>query len=205
LKPANASCMRKGDLLRCRFKFGFASVNDKDLLTIVITKGETKDYILMPLYIGGLGFMPPDFDYVLPGSYLPTTHPDFYRTEGGKFIYNGQQCALNCDKDFMYNGKYYLMPPTGNIITKTAMLRTEDMRNERIQESIGKEFDGELIEGIALEFLLRDSKNNELISVINASETKTVSVNSPKVVALIRDPITFVEYEFPVLYLKSKS
>jgi len=197
--------MRKGDLLRCRFNFEFSSVNEEDLLTIMIKRGETKDYILIPLYISGLGFFQPQFDYVLPGSYLPPQHPDYYRTVGDKFIYNGQQSKMSCDKEFMYNGKYYLMPETsGSVVTKTAQLRSKEHRKDMIEKSIGRIFEGELLEGIALEFLLRNQEDNSLRGVINSTEPSPVGATNPKVMALLRDPITFVEYEFPVLYLKNK-
>lgn len=202
--------MKKGDLVRCSKEFKFEAVNHEDLLTISVSKtqgnAQVKEYLVIPLYLHGLGFYPPDYDYCLPGSYLPITHPDYYReTKDGFFQFNGEKHKISFDPDFMYTGKYWLIPENGATIIKHAALRSPELRQKRIEDALGQTLDGIMIEGKILDFLVREKGSNELVQIING---KVVSsdhqVGDTSVFAFIQDPVTRVEFQFPVSYLTLK-
>lgn len=203
--------MRKGDLVRCRHEFKFEAVNHENLLTISISRNRgaavEKDYIVIPLYLHGLGFYPPEIDYCLPGSYLPITHPDYYReTSSGTFTYNGQDHKISFDPDFMYTGQYWLIPIHGGApVTKYAALRSKELRQKRIEDAIGQTLDGMMIEGIILEFLVREKESNQLVQVINGKVVSSdYQVGDTSVFLYIQDPVTRVEFQFPAKYLTLK-
>lgn len=198
--------MKKGSLVRCRYKFIFEAVNDEDLLTIRISRfADEKDYIVIPLYIHGLGFQMPEFDYCLPGSYLPTGHPDYYRqSTEGYFFYANARYKLSFDPLFMFTGKYYLIPADtdGPPQPKYAILRNEQLRKEAIESSIGQQLDGELIEGRLLDFIVRDKETREYLGT--GDGLKKGSDNQTIVYGFLQDPVTGVEFEFPMNYLIAK-
>lgn len=202
--------MKKGDLVRCKYPFKFEAVNDDCLLTISIQSSKNsvhiKDYVIVPLYLGGIGFHLPEFDYCLPGSYLPITHPDYYReTKSGYFTENGNQYKISFDPDFMYTGKYWLIDETGLLKIKHAQLRSPELRQKRIEDAIGQTLDGIMIEGRILDFLVIEKESGELLSVINGKEYKPgYQAGDSKVLAFIQDPITRIEFTFPVAYLETK-
>lgn len=201
--------MKKGDIVRCRYNFTFEAVHE-DILTISIPSHKnaatTKDYIPIPLYIHGLGFYPPEFDYCLPGSYLPIVHPDYYReTKNGYFLYKGEQCKISFDPDFMFTGKYWLMPDSGAPIVKYAQLRSPELRQKRIDDAIGQVLDGIMLEGRVLDFLVREKETNELVSVINGKEFRPGHQSGDsRIFVYIQDTVTGVEFSFPVAYLTIK-
>jgi len=203
--------MNKGDLVRCRYDFRFEAVNNEDLLTISIIRikddAAEKDYIIVPLYLHGLGFFPPGTDFCLPGSYLPISHPDYFRETGtGTFLYNGQDHKISFDPDFMYTGQYWLIPVHGGgPKTRFAQHRSEQLRKQRIADAVGSVLDGIMIEGIILDFLVREKSTNALIQVINGKiVTSDHQVGDSVVFAYLQDPVTRVEFQFPVKYLITK-
>lgn len=198
--------MKKGDIVRCRYKFKFEAVHDNELLTVSIERtAKEKDYILIPLFINGLGFYPPEFDYCLPGSYLPTDHPDYYRqSTDNYFFYANGRYKVSFDQDFMYTGKYYLIPADteGAPIPKLAAKRTDELRNLAISQSIGQTLDGELIEGRLLEFIVRDKVTKEFLGT--GEGLHKGSNNETVVNGFLQDLITGVEFEFPISFLINK-
>lgn len=202
--------MKTGDIVRCKYPFRFESVHDEHLLTISIQtqKGDAqiKDYLTVPLYLSGIGFHLPDFDYCLPGSYLPITHPDYYReTKSGYFTFYGEQCKISFDDDFAYTGKYWLLPETGAPIAKTAQLRSADLRQKRIDDAIGNVLDGIMIEGVILDFLIAEKETGQILSVINGKEyVPGHQIGDTKVLVFMQDPVTRVEFNFPAIYLTLK-
>lgn len=199
--------MKPGTRVRVNRPFRFEGVNE-EILTISVqtsVRGTTEtDYIPVPLYLSGLGFMLPEFDFTLPGSYLPITHPDYYRDTGhGTSIIEDEEYKLSLDEAFNLTGKYYLLPVNGgNTQVAYAMLRTKKERDERVHESLGTMFDGALLEWILLDFILRNKDNDTFITRADTIIEAPHMPSRTKLFGFVQDPITRMEFEFPLKYLK---
>jgi hypothetical protein len=195
-----------GSRVRVNRRFKVEAIHDDGAMTISLRGKEhgadIVDYILVPLYLNGLGFLLPEFDFTLPGSYLDANHPDYYQEgEDHTVLYKGKKYKLSLDVDFNLTGKYYLLPlDGGNTITTYSKVRTDKERQNRIEETVNESFEGDILEWVLLDVILRDKDTDEYIG----RKSEVGERSRVKYIGIVKDPITKLEFEFPMNYLKLK-
>lgn len=189
--------MKIGDEGYLKYPFTvYAYDLDRELLHIYVHTKTSDKELLLPLYISNLGLFLPNFDFCMPGDYLPLGHPDYYEVvslqNGMKVLYEDRRCKLVMSPDFNITGKYSLWIDDDYCVTKVAQIKTIEQRKDTLEEIIlNQKWDGNIIQGRIVLFYL-------------GTETKIFPsyILGPNIAdsayAVIQDSITLVEMALPV-------
>lgn len=189
--------MRIGDEGYLKYPFTvYAYDLDKELLHLYVHISKIKEKeVTLPLYISNLGLYLPEFDYCIPGDYLPLEHPDYYEVldlkNGMKVMYEDRRCKLVMAPDFNVTGKYSIWVEEDYCVTKKASLKGVKERQEMLEENIlNQKWDGNVIQGRIILFYL-GNENKIFPSYIMGPNI------AESAYTVLQDSITLVEMSIP--------
>lgn len=208
-----------GDRVFCRFKIKILEYfEDTGLFAIAVATDSGPEYVYIPIELGTLGLRFSINDYCSPGDHNPLGHPDYYKrryiapaSRKAVYDYAGEKVYIVPDKDYHYNGKYFLeYLDTGEQIEKQAQLRTEEERHLLITEFINTELSGDVLFGIVVRILVRvtdlpgeDGNNIDVEYFSNTIDNDADLYHEDDIKVVIHDEGTHVEYELPLSFLKT--
>lgn len=203
---------KKGDLVNVAYDAILVAYNIREqTITLNLLSGENRrpiDELTLPMFIGELGLYLPSIDYAYPGQYLPKDHADYYPPhpkDSSVVVYKDESYTIKPDKDFLYTGKYYLVPVDGksaSILTRNSSLVTPDQRIKHLERYCNEDylFTKGSLQGVIVYFVVRSS-SGEFIKLL--PEDAEVKPSKESIIyAYIQDPITYVQYGINIRHLE---
>jgi len=168
----------------------------------------------VPIYLSKLGMHLPQFDYIIPGSYLDAYDPLYLEEDPeveGLYLIGKEKYRLNLDKDFQLTGKYYLNPiGWGSIIQRESRLRSRIERETVLTSLLNNRFDGSVLKGTLIRMFMRPKNGGDVVETSyfplirhDISELNRYDISDA--IGVIHDEITNIEYELPLFTLKQSA
>lgn len=183
------------------------------LIQLYGESGSAFHKIPIPIYLSGLGFDLPAYDWVKPrilseDEQAKPGNPHAFRCwsphDFTSCEYLGKRCTIIIPEEFRFNGQFYLQElDTDKRYTKQAFLRDNSQRASIISDMMHAKLDGSTVQG-TITSLFWLTKDRARIRFVNSLHE--YAKNDPSIVeyyAVLRDPHTDVEFDINIKWIDS--